>query len=85
MALSARQMVDEYMNCEDIALNFLIAHITRKPPIKTTTRSSFTCAKCKGLSNRAQHYHQRDDCINRLISIYGYNPLMKTNIRSEGL
>ena len=22
------------MNCEDIAMNFLVSHITRKPPIK---------------------------------------------------
>jgi len=27
-------MVDERMNCEDIAMNFLIAHISKKPPIK---------------------------------------------------
>ena len=27
-------MVDQYLNCEDIAMNFLISHITRKPPLK---------------------------------------------------
>ena len=29
-----REKVDEYLNCEDLAMNFLVAHITRKPPIK---------------------------------------------------
>ena len=29
-----RDKVDEYLNCEDIAMNFLVSHITRKPPIK---------------------------------------------------
>lgn len=29
-----RDMVDEYMNCEDIAMNFLVSHVTRKPPVK---------------------------------------------------
>ena len=29
-----RDKVDEYMNCEDIAMNFLVSHITRKPPLK---------------------------------------------------
>ncbi|VDL99428.1 unnamed protein product [Schistocephalus solidus] len=29
-----REIVDEEMNCEDIAMNFLVSHITRKPPIK---------------------------------------------------
>lgn len=31
-----RDMVDEYINCEDIAMNFLVSHITRKPPIKVS-------------------------------------------------
>ena len=29
-----RDMVDEYMNCEDIAMNFLVSHVTGRPPIK---------------------------------------------------
>lgn len=29
-----RDIVDSRMNCEDIAMNFLIAHLTRKPPLK---------------------------------------------------
>lgn len=34
MSQVIRDRVDEYMNCEDIAMNFLVSHITRKPPIK---------------------------------------------------
>lgn len=33
-----RDKVDEYMNCEDIAMNFLISHLTRKPPVKVIMR-----------------------------------------------
>lgn len=29
-----RNWVDYHMNCEDIAMNFLVANITNKPPIK---------------------------------------------------
>lgn len=29
-----RDKVDEFLNCEDIAMNFLVSHIARKPPIK---------------------------------------------------
>ena len=36
-----RDYVDEGMNCEDIAMNFLVAHITRRPPIKVTSRWTF--------------------------------------------
>ena len=31
-----RDHVDKKMNCEDIAMNFLVAHVTRKPPIKVS-------------------------------------------------
>ena len=34
MSQAVRTLVDEYMNCEDIAMNFLVAHTTRKPPVK---------------------------------------------------
>lgn len=33
-----RRKVDEWMNCEDLAMNFLVSHITRQPPIKTTSK-----------------------------------------------
>lgn len=36
MPQAIRDMVDEYINCEDIAMNFLVSHITRKPPIKVS-------------------------------------------------
>ena len=34
MSQEIRNMVDLYINCEDIAMNFLVSHITRKPPLK---------------------------------------------------
>ena len=34
MAPSIRQKVDEFTNCEDIAMAFLIAHTIRKPPVR---------------------------------------------------
>ncbi len=36
MPQAARDMVDSQMNGEDIAMNFLIAYVSRKPPIKVT-------------------------------------------------
>lgn len=29
-----KQWVDNHMNCEDIAMNFLVANVTNKAPIK---------------------------------------------------
>ncbi len=34
MPQSVRNMVDKMMNCDDLAMNVLVSHITRKPPIK---------------------------------------------------
>lgn len=31
-----KEWVDEHMNCEDIAMNFLVANITGKAPIKVS-------------------------------------------------
>jgi len=36
MPAEIRNYVDGRMNCEDIAMNFLIANRTGKPPIKVT-------------------------------------------------
>ena len=33
-----REMVDDLMNCEDLAMNFLVSHVTRQPPVKVTSR-----------------------------------------------
>ena len=46
MAPAIRDMVEEFMNCEDLALNFLISHITRQPPVKGTSRWTFRCPGC---------------------------------------
>lgn len=37
MPTEIRRWVDDNFNCEDIAMNFLVANITRKPPIKVIT------------------------------------------------
>lgn len=34
MPKQIKDWIDEHMNCEDIAMNFLVANITNKAPIK---------------------------------------------------
>lgn len=34
MPSKVREWVDEHINCEDIAMNFLVANYTHKAPIK---------------------------------------------------
>lgn len=46
MPQAIRDMVDEYINCEDIAMNFLVSHLTRKPPIKVKCRAGVCSVLC---------------------------------------
>lgn len=81
-----RDKVDEYVNCEDIAMNFLVSHITRKPPIKVTSRWTFRCPGCPvSLSEDDSHFQERHKCINFFTSVYGYNPLLNTQFRADSV
>ena len=37
MPAEIREIVDLFMNCEDIAMNFLVSHISRKAMVKVST------------------------------------------------
>lgn len=81
-----RKLVDKFMNCEDIAMNFLVAHLTRQPPIKVTSRWTFHCAGCTtSLSEDDSHFRERHECLNTFASIYGYMPLRSTQHRSDSI
>ncbi|CAL8078510.1 unnamed protein product [Calicophoron daubneyi] len=77
-----RDLVDKGMNCEDIAMNLLIAHLTRKPPLLTNEKPSFACNGCQSsLSVRGGHYKRRSQCLNSLKEVYGYMPLLYTTTK----
>ncbi|EMP32545.1 Exostosin-like 3 [Chelonia mydas] len=86
MPQAIRDMVDEYINCEDIAMNFLVSHITRKPPIKVTSRWTFRCPGCpQALSHDDSHFHERHKCINFFVKVYGHMPLLYTQFRVDSV
>ncbi|GAB0095884.1 Exostosin-2 [Sergentomyia squamirostris] len=81
-----KEWVDEHMNCEDIAMNFLVANITRKPPIKVTPRKKFKCPECTNtemLSADINHMLERSACIDRFANIYGTMPLKTVEWRAD--
>ncbi|KAL4002697.1 Glycosyl transferase 64 domain family protein [Acanthocheilonema viteae] len=81
-----KEKVDEFMNCEDLAMNFLVAHLTREPPIKTTSKWTLRCPACKAsLYQRTTHYRQRHECIQFFAQVYGYNPLLFTQLRVDSV
>jgi alpha-1,4-N-acetylglucosaminyltransferase EXTL3 len=84
MPKEVRNRVDQIMDCEDIAMNFLAAHLSRKPPMKVPTNSNFHCAGCKvKLSNKNKFFHERSVCVQFLTRIYGYQPLLYTQSRTD--
>ena len=86
-----REKIDKALNCEDVAFNFMISDLIRKPPIKVTDRTSFYCKLCattdmqKSLSATSQHYTMRTECINYFTLIYGYNPLLYSQSRMDSV
>ncbi|XP_054724927.1 LOW QUALITY PROTEIN: exostosin-3-like [Uloborus diversus] len=81
-----REKVDEYMNCEDIAMNFLVSHVTRKPPVKVTSRWTFRCPGCPvSLSEDDTHFQERHKCIEHFARVYGYMPLLNTQFRADSV
>lgn len=81
-----RDIVDDYVNCEDIAMNFLVSSITRKPPIKVTSRWTFSCPGCPvSLSESDSHFEERHRCVNLFTEVWGWNPLLSTQFRADSV
>ena len=89
-ARQIRQWVDDNMNCEDIAMNFLVANETGKAPVKVAPRKKFRCAtpQCANAENAlsgmlASHMIERSDCINIFAEKYGTMPLKTVEFRAD--
>ncbi|XP_065189355.1 exostosin-like 3 [Sycon ciliatum] len=81
-----REHVDKVMNCEDIAMNMLVSHLTQQPPIKVTLRWTFHCSGCTdALSDNTEHFNERHQCMNIFSDVYGYMPLIKTQTRIDSV
>ncbi|XP_052239253.1 exostosin-2-like isoform X2 [Dreissena polymorpha] len=80
--------VDEHMNCEDIAMNFLLSNVTGKAPIKVTPRKKFKCPECTNtemLSADVTHMVERSECINKFTEVYQAMPLKTVEFRADPL
>ena len=86
-----RDKVDELKNCEDIGFNMMVTHLTRKPPIKVTTKWNFYCSECENLgqeesiSLKLDHYKERSFCVDYFTQLYSYNPLLYSQYRADSV
>ncbi|GAB6024022.1 Exostoses (Multiple)-like 3 [Chamberlinius hualienensis] len=86
MPKEIRLWVDENMNCEDIAMNFLVTNMTGKAPIKVAPRKKFKCPECVNtemLSTDLSHMIERSRCIDKFSQIYGCMPLKPVEFRAD--
>jgi glucuronyl/N-acetylglucosaminyl transferase EXT2 len=86
MPRGIRDWVDDHMNCEDIAMNFLIANYSGLPPLKTSPRKKFKCPTCTSegsLWSDPEHYLERDECINLFQSFFFDLPLQTVKFRLD--
>jgi hypothetical protein len=77
-----REFVDKGRNCEDIAMQFLVANMTNLPPIYVKGHLSDKGA-LNGISTSqnvvvAGHMKQRDYCLNQLEKMFHKNPLVRS-------
>lgn len=82
--------VSEKLNCEDIAMNYMVANLTRKPPIKVTGRWTFPCNRCvdRKLSTHTNgglvaHLEARSQCMQLFAEVFGYQPLIESYARAD--
>ncbi|XP_018330965.1 exostosin-1 isoform X2 [Agrilus planipennis] len=78
--------VEQSQNCEDILMNFLVSHVTRRPPIKVTQRKQYKEQPSTGSRspwNDPDHFIQRQTCLNTFAAVFGYMPLLRSNLRLD--
>lgn len=86
LPLVVKDWVDDHMNCEDIAMNFLVANLTNNPPIKVTPRKKFKCPECttnEMLSADLGHMVERSQCVDRFAKAFGRMPLQSIEFRAD--
>ncbi|XP_065212727.1 exostosin-1-like [Planococcus citri] len=80
--------VEQSNNCEDILMNFLVSHVTRQSPIKVTQRKHYkeqsaTRTFSRSPWNDPDHFTQRQVCLNTFVALFGYMPLVRSNLRLD--
>ena len=84
MPADIRDWVDSHMNCEDIAMNFLISAYTHQPVVKVTPRKHFKCPNCgTSIWNNTDHFQRRNYCLNYFVEVFGYMPLKTVDFRAD--
>ncbi|XP_072890654.1 exostosin-1-like [Hemitrygon akajei] len=85
---SLHALIDQTANCEDILMNFLVSAVTKLPSIKVTQKKQYKETLMQQGSKSTlwanpDHFTQRQNCINRFASWFGYMPLVQSQLRLD--
>ena len=93
---SALDRVNQYANCEDILMNFLVSDVTGLPPIKVTQKKQYmtrvdgadvqpVLGKLASRWDNSSHFQERQRCMNAFVDDFGTMPLQTSELRLDPL
>uniref|UniRef100_A0A7S2W219 Glycosyl transferase 64 domain-containing protein n=1 Tax=Rhizochromulina marina TaxID=1034831 RepID=A0A7S2W219_9STRA len=68
--------VDAHMNCEDIAMSFLVANMSHEPAVWVRGTGVREIGSTGLSSDQQRHYRERGMCIHEFVSLFGNLPLV---------
>ena len=74
-------MLQEHPHCKDIALNFLVSQITKKPPVLVPKLPPSTAAEKAYKESLTLRLQEEEDCLNEMVDILGELPLRLSILR----
>uniref|UniRef100_A0A8D2JE15 Exostosin-like 1 n=1 Tax=Varanus komodoensis TaxID=61221 RepID=A0A8D2JE15_VARKO len=80
-----RRLIDQFANCEDILMNFLVSAVTKLPPIKVTQKKQHReSSSQQPLAPLKQGtLKNRQECVNQFAAWFGYMPLVHSQFRLD--
>ena len=74
-------MLQEHPHCEDIALNFLVSQITKKPPVLIPKLPPSTAAEKAYRESLTLSLQEKEECLNEMVDTFGELPLQHSVLR----
>jgi len=82
-------VISQLDNCNDILVNFLVSHVTRRPPItvahRLTSSGRHGNAELPFPTAESWSFHTRQYCIGRFTELLGHMPLIRSSVRFDPL
>lgn len=79
-----RSYVDDHLNCEDIAMNYVHALLTGSGPLLVRGHKEwYNADPAEGISRKKGHMEARSKCLNDFAEMFGCMPLIEEQVRVE--